>query len=48
MLTFWRLNNMKDNKDGTVTYSIDEFNAINNLLNRVYDSVSKYIDNKEE
>jgi len=37
---------MIDNHDGTVTYSEKEKDAINAFLNRVYDAITEYRENK--
>jgi|LGVF01.2.fsa_nt_gb hypothetical protein len=39
---------MKDNNNGTVSYSQDEIVTINNFLERVYNHVSDYMDDKEK
>lgn len=38
---------MIDNQDGTVTYSEKEIADINTFLNKVYNAITDYRDNKE-
>jgi len=40
--------NMKDNKDGTVSYSQEEIDSINNFLDKIFNLISDYMDDKEK